>query len=151
MARHVWSLLCRETVPASDGSLTILGVVNEYSLFPVPGDEQIGKGTLVLPVPLTVQSRWVRDDPQVAEVGKFLLTFVGPRGQRLAVYEYEIDLRMKADVCVGASVPKVPYFGLGRHELEVSLIKSNAPVDRVASIPFTLLPGTGPGPIVKSN
>jgi hypothetical protein len=143
MTRHVWSVLCeRSELLEPSKTLSLYGVVEQLSTFPVPADDLIGKAMVAFP--LTLVCAWARASRDTPETGKQRVRLLGPDRRALDVWEEELDLTRVPSLYIHRTAfPGIRYAGLGDYEFEVASLSRGGEATVVARLPLELKAGAG--------
>jgi hypothetical protein len=144
MARHVWSVLCEKTeLQEPSKSLSLHGVIEQLSAFPVPADDLIGRALLAFP--MTLACAWARSNRDAPETAGQRVRLLGPDRRALDVWDEELDLSGLRNLCIHRTAfPGIRFAGLGSYEFEVASLSRGGEATVVARLPLELKGGPGP-------
>lgn len=94
MARHVWSVLCRQAITDQQSNvISLLNAVEEFKFKRTPSLEEIPKKTSIdIPVDLSLVSLFIRSDENKPENPLCRVTIVTPDKQKFVLPEAELGL-----------------------------------------------------------
>lgn len=92
--KHIWSVLCRQSIIDSRGNNISLIEVAEKISFKGPPEFPSGE-KIALPLSMELVTLWTRNDPEVPETGRARLLIFSPSSELLneGGFEYEVNLQ----------------------------------------------------------
>lgn len=144
MAKHAWSLLCKESrIDADTNLLTIVDIFEGLVLDKIDGDTAIeeaikAKGSLTLPVPFEITHFFYRDDLSVNESIEVKIVEIAPSGKELYSSEFRGEIiKGNTGLRMRIKSENLGIEGEGIHMFNVYLKSANK-FSKVASLPLSI-------------
>jgi len=135
MIRHIWSVLCSQTVTdAQTNNVSLFNVIEQLA---VTIKDKPARSVPFLPMPLEVMTLWERGEHDQGAMGKATVDVLDATGERLGGSEMVVDVS-KAHRCRSRLVLNgIPITTSGRYVLRVALREDDDDHSRVvAEIPL---------------
>ena len=152
MARHLWSVLCDQSVvDKDDNQVSLISVTERLTFHQTPEEyEQLDealqeaqgqdKGVLV-PVNLHLVSMWIRSDPEVSESVPLRYRVTASDGWRFPDVEGEIDLQSSDGFRARWKLTTFLFRGFGRYWISIQH-KPGKAWQTAARIPLEVVKGS---------
>lgn len=135
---NVWAILCSKAiVDKRTNMMTLIEAIDVVEgEFPVvDGKNPVNIG----PISIQLASFWYRTDMEKPETGKAKHTLLGPNGEELGQHEIEIDLQESVSRYGIATLPSLPYAGIGLYRIQIEKMdQRDNSWTRTASLPLLL-------------
>lgn len=144
MPKLVWSVLCHHgIVDKFTNNLTVVNQIDQLNVPPPPVPmvssvrvkKSNGVKAVLLPISLCVVTVWEREKRAISEVAKGRCTLIGPTKQRLAVFEFDVNLRKTLRARFLGSLPGLPVSGEGTYRFLLQ-VRRGAGWLRVGEVTF---------------
>jgi hypothetical protein len=130
MIKHIWSIVCSNSIIDSDfNNISLINVIEQLQIEATPL-----KGG-VLPIHLELVSLWVRENLEVAVEGNSRISFLSPSGKILTSKEIPIGLNEKERIRNRLIYEGLPIEEPGTHIFKIE-IQSDGEWVEVSSIPL---------------
>lgn len=126
MAKFVLGVLCQNAVVDKfTNNLTIINQIDQLNIPPfvpnAPKRRRAQEGPPVINLPLMFVGVWERDDLRISEFEHCRGTLIGPQRQRLATFEFDINLKNTLRSRFIGNIGALAFVGSGVYRLTLHL------------------------------
>jgi len=135
MIRHIWSVLCSQSVIDKDtNNISLFSVLEQLNVAgPPPSKESPG----LIPISLEVVSFWERIPNDQPSRGRSSLLIVAPSGETIQRQVSDVDLTVYQRSRVRGKLNGLPVAATGRYEFRVQLRQDDSEEwEDVAALPL---------------
>lgn len=117
MAKHVWTVLCRDALlDRFTNNVSLINIVERIELSDI-ANEHPGENPIPRKLKIDIVSFWVRSDPATPETGTARISLITPDGSRTKPSLLPpLDLENTFRVLIFGERQKLPYVGPGIYE-----------------------------------
>jgi hypothetical protein len=141
MAKHVWTVLCRDALlDRFTNSVSLINTIERIELSDI-APEHPGETPIPLELKIDIVSFWVRSDPATPEIGSARISLITPDGSRTnPALLPPLDLENTPRVRVFGERQNLPYVGPGIYETVVEMAtEDQKDWQEVARIPMEVV------------
>ncbi|HKZ54578.1 MAG TPA: hypothetical protein VJ123_03790 [Anaerolineales bacterium] len=119
MIRHIWSVICSQSVIDSEtNNISLLNILEQIT---VAGPLPTRDSPALIPIRFELVSLWERTPTDSPERGKFKVTIASPSQASISSFEADIDLSSHLRYRTRAKLNAFPAPEPGRYEFRVEL------------------------------
>jgi len=138
MIKHIWSVLCQQSIVNRDSNnISLIEVIEQLSIEGRVIESESEKPKL-LPLSFNIVSMWIRENLDEPADSKANVIFLSPRDKELSRKEVHIDLSEYQRFRTISRINGLPFSGYGQYKFVIKVL-NEGDWKTVATLPLSIL------------